>query len=81
MIPNFCFVGSYGKIKSYLIFQNVMHCVIIRFNLLHGYSQEQNRIFQCRDKLLPVFKHGFLRSEENVYLAMLYTHKSVSENV
>ena len=24
-------------------------------------------------KLLPVFKHGFLRSEENVYLAILYT--------
>ena len=37
--------------------------------------------FPCRDKLLPVFKHGSLRSEENVYLAILYTHKSVSENV
>ena len=25
------------------------------------------------DKLLPVFKHGFLRSEENVFPAFLYT--------
>ena len=37
--------------------------------------------FLCRDKLLPVFKHGFLRSEENVHLAILYTQKCVSENV
>ena len=25
------------------------------------------------DKLLPVFKHGFLRSEENVFRVFLYT--------
>ena len=25
------------------------------------------------DKLLPVFKHGFLRSEENVFPVFLYT--------
>ena len=46
-----------------------------------GYSQEQNIEFLCRDKLSPVFKHGFLRSEENVDLAILYTPKSVSENI
>ena len=27
------------------------------------------------DKLLPVIKHGFLRSEENVFPAILNTHK------
>ena len=26
------------------------------------------------DKLSPVFKHGFLRSEENVFPVFLYTH-------
>ena len=31
------------------------------------FSQEQNK-FWLGDKLLPSFKHGFLRSEENVNL-------------
>ena len=39
-------------------------------HLKYGYSQEENRLFQCRDRLFPVFKHGFLRSEENVYLVV-----------
>ena len=45
------------------------------------FSQEQNKIFQQRGKLSPVFKHGFLRSEENVDLNDFYTHGSVSVNV
>ena len=40
-------------------------------------SQEQNR-FLSRDKLLSVFKHGFLRSEENVNLNN-NQHKMVSQ--
>ena len=50
--------------------------LLILFDLMYkSYSQDQNILFPCRDKLSPVFKHGFLRSEENVYLAILYTQK------
>ena len=33
------------------------------------------------DKLLPVFKHGFLRSEENVFPAIFLHTKWVRENI
>ena len=33
------------------------------------------------DKLLPVFKHGFLRSEENVFSATFIHTKCVWENI
>ena len=33
------------------------------------------------DKLLPVFKHGFLRSEENVFPAIFLHTKCVWENI
>ena len=33
------------------------------------------------DKLLPVFKHGFLRSEENVFPAIVIHTKCVWENI
>ena len=33
------------------------------------------------DKLLPVFKHGFLRSEENVFQSIFLHIKCVQENI
>ena len=43
-----------------------IHCVVSDFLM--------NKInFVGGDKLLPVFKHGFLRSEENVFPAIFYT--------
>ena len=33
------------------------------------------------DKLLPVFKHGFLRSKENVFSAIFLHTKCVQENI
>ena len=38
-------------------------------------------IFVGGDKLLPLFKHGFLRSEENVFPAIFQHTKCVWENV
>ena len=38
-------------------------------------------IFVGGDKLLPVIKHGFLRSEENVFPAIFQYPKCVWENV
>ena len=63
-----------GLVKLKCLIKNGTTCVIL-------ISQDQNNIFQQRDKLLPVFKHGFLTSEENVNLNSLYTHGSVSVNI
>ena len=40
-----------------------------------------NKINFVGDKLLPVFKHGFLRSEENVFPAIFLHTKCVWENI
>ena len=45
-------------------------------------SSKDNKInFVGGDKLLPFFKHGFLRSEENVFPAIFIHTKCVSENI
>ena len=44
-------------------------CLVTLLKLnLDQISQGIEKIFSVRDKILPVFQHGFLRSEENVDL-------------
>ena len=73
------------KIVTFSLPYSVARCIrmlLILFGIMYfWFSQEQNKIFQQTDKLLPVFKHAFLRSEENVNLNNLYTHGSVSVNI
>ena len=49
--------------------------------VVEGYFLLNKINFVGGDKLLPVFKHGFLRSEENVFQAIFIHTKCVWENI
>ena len=49
--------------------------------MYHLVFSRTGHLFYQRDKLSPVFQHGFLRSEENVIPVILNTIKGVWENV
>ena len=51
------------------------------FNNVEGDFLLNKINFVGGDKLLPVFKHGFLRSEENVFPAIFIHTKCVWENI
>ena len=65
--------------------QNKQHYVSVDFsscfgNVVSGFLMNRTN-FVGGDKLLPVIKHGFLRSEENVFPATFELTQGVWENV
>ena len=64
-----------------LDFCEIHHCSINKdLSVVSDFSHEQDQ-FVGGDKLSPVFKHGFLRSEENVFPASFLHTNCVQENI